>query len=93
MVVVRDMLGHVTPYKYCLSEVPEINDDTGESCNDCKMANWSVKIAVCQYSFEWTLHIGQLIVLVHKFRSRPSFILTESWKISHRYTQLIDIFI
>lgn len=53
MVVVRDMLGHVTPYKYCLSEVPEINDDTGE------MANWSVKIAVCQYSFEWTLHIGQ----------------------------------
>lgn len=59
MVVVRDMLGHVTPYKYCLSEVPEINDDTGESCNDCKMANWSVKIAVCQYSFEWTLLIGQ----------------------------------
>lgn len=59
MVVVRVMLGHVTPYKYCLSEVPEINDDTGESCNDCKMANWSVKIAVCQYSFERTLHIGQ----------------------------------
>lgn len=59
MVVVRDMLGHVTPYKYCLSEVPEINDDTGESCDDCKMANWSVKIAVCQYSFEWTLRIGQ----------------------------------
>lgn len=59
MVVVRDMLGHVTPYKYCLSEVPEINDDTGESCNDCKMANWSSPIAVCQYSFEWTLHIGQ----------------------------------
>lgn len=50
---------NVTPYKYCLSKVPEINDDTGESYNDCKMAYWSVKIAVCQYSFEWTLHIGQ----------------------------------
>lgn len=22
---------NVTPYKYCLSKVPEINDDTGES--------------------------------------------------------------
>lgn len=47
MVVVCDMLGYVIFYKFCLFEVFEINDDMGESCNDCKMVNWLVKIVVC----------------------------------------------